>query len=103
MVPAPEDAEPLSSPESAYGNLTPEERSRAGWSQAEQKAIDLGADIIAVTNIHRKGSLYTAGGRQFTREGAGRRPRITPRQIFVEAGNNRAEAIRLLKLHRYIR
>jgi len=103
MVPATEDAEPLSSPEAVYADLTPEERTKAGWSQAEQKAINLGADIIQVTNIHRRGSLYTAGGRQFTREAAGKRPRITPRQIFEEAGDNRAEAIRLLKLHRYIR
>jgi len=103
MVPAPEDAEPLTSPEAVYADLSPAERTAAGWSQAEQHAIDLGADIVAVTNIHRAGSLYTAGGRQFTREAAGKRPRITPRQIFIEAGNNRDDAIRLLKLHRYIR
>jgi hypothetical protein len=103
MVPAGEGDEPLTNPEAIYRDLSPDERTKAGWSQAEQKAIDLGADIIAVTNIHRKGSLYTAGGRQFAREAAGKRPRITPRQIFIEAGDNRAEAIRLLKLHRYIR
>lgn len=102
MVPARAGDEPAQTPEGLYATMTAGQRSAAGWSQAEQRAIAAGADIAAVTNIHR-GGLYVAGGRQFTREAAGRRPRITPRQIYLEAGDDRAEAIRLLKLHRYIR
>ena len=90
------------SPERVYAAMTPEQRSRAGWSQAEQQAIADGADIAAVTNIHR-GGLYVAGGRQYTYEAVRGRPRITPRQIYREARGDRAEAIRLLKLHHYIR
>jgi len=90
------------SPQDIYAALTPKERSRAGWSRAEQQAIADGADIAAVTNIHR-GGLYVAGGRQYTYEAAGRRPRITPRQIYREARGDRAEAVRLLRLHDYIR
>lgn len=92
-------------PRSVYDSLTPEERSAAGWSRAEQRAIADGADISAVTNIHRRG-VYIAGGRRFTHEGAGRRNRrlrITPEQIYREAGDDRDEAIRLLRLHGYIR
>lgn len=101
MVPAGENDPPLMSPESVYEGMTPEQRSKAGWSKDEQQAIALGADIAQVTNIHR--SLYVAGGRQYTRVGAGKRPRITPRQIFREAPNDRDEQIRLLRLHRFIR
>jgi len=108
MVEAGEDDKPLMSPESVYADMTPEERSKAGWSKAEQEAIDLGADIYAVTNIHRKGSLYTAGGRQYTHESATKRgsspgPRITPRQIFKDAKGDRDEAIRLLRRFGYLR
>jgi len=102
MIPAAEGDDPPQSPQGLYDTMTPEQRQAAGWSKAEQQAIADGADIAAVTNIHR-GGLYVAGGRQFTHEAAGRRPRITPRQIYIEAGNDRDEAIRLLKLHGYIR
>jgi len=107
-VPAREGDEPLTSPEAIYADLTPEERSRAGWSRDEQAAIALGADLAQVTNIHRQGSLYEVGGRQFTRESATRRgtspgARITPRQIFRDANGDRGEALRLLRRFGYIR
>lgn len=93
----------VQSPRTIYDSLTPEERSAAGWSRAEQQAIADGADISAVTNVHR-GGVYVAGGRRFTREGGTRRrPRITPEQIYRDAGGDRDEAIRLLRLHGYIR
>jgi hypothetical protein len=93
----------VQSPEAIYATLTPAERSAAGWSRAEQQAIADGANISAVTNVHR-GGVYTAGGRKFTREGGSRRrPRITPEQIYVEAAGDRGEAIRLLRLHGFIR
>jgi len=105
-VPAPEASDLIQSPEQLYKETTPEQRTRAGYNEADQKALALGADLSAVTNIHR-GGLYVAGGKQYTREGQGRgkkkRARITPRQIFIEAGSDREEAIRLLRLHNYIR
>lgn len=96
------DGQLAESPRALYEAMTPAQRAAAGWSKAEQKAIADGADIAAVTNIHR-GGLYVAGGKQFTREAAGRRPRITPAQIYREARGDRAEAMRLLRLHHYIR
>jgi hypothetical protein len=98
-----DDLELVRDPAEVYAAMTPEERSAAGWSRAEQQAIADGADIAAVTNVHR-GGVYVAGGRKFTHEAAGRRrPRITPEQIYREARGDRAEAVRLLLLHNYIR
>lgn len=91
----------VQSPSSVYESMSDEQRSKAGWSKAEQQAIGDGADIAAVTNIHR-GGLYVAGGRQFTHEAAGRRARLTPAQIYRDAVD-RADALRLLRRHGYIR
>jgi hypothetical protein len=93
-------------PRREYDALSPAERRAAGWTEADQQAIASGADIFRVTNAKR--GVYTAGGRQFTREGkardtAGRRvARITPDQIFAEAAGDREEAIRLLRRHGYL-
>lgn len=108
MVPAGEDDEPLTSPEATYEAMTRDERTAAGWSRDEQEAIALGADIAAVTNIHRKGSLYVAGGRQFARESTTKRgsspgARITPRQIMKDANGDRDETLRLLRRFGYIK
>lgn len=109
MVPAAEGEQPTVNPEQIYRDMTPTERSAAGWSQAEQEALNLGADIAQVTNVHRKGSIYVAGGRQYTRESTSRRgasprtPRPTLRQIFADARGDRGEAVRLLKRFGYLR
>lgn len=97
----------LQSPRRIYDEMSSRERMRAGWSLVEQRAIADGADLNAVTNAAR--STYTAGGRRFTRDSATRRgvthgrPRLTPEQIYVEAGEDRAEAIRLLQRDGYVR
>lgn len=57
--------------------------------------------------INARRAIYTAGGRTFTRDsttrrGTGRKARLTPDQIYIEAGGNRDEALRLLKLHGYL-
>lgn len=96
----------VQTPRSVYESMTPQERSRAGWNKADQKAIDAGADIARVTNIHR-GGLYVAGGKRYTyeattRRGVGTGRRLTPRQIFLET-DDRDEQIRLLKRFGYIR
>lgn len=72
-----------------------------GLSEEQRKAIEDGADISQVVNARRKGAVYSASGREFTRSGR-RRVRLTPEQIYREAKGSREEAIRLLKLHGYI-
>jgi hypothetical protein len=65
------------------------------------EAVRNGADLAAVVNARR--GMYTADGRQYTRESAGRsRRRLMPEQIFRSA-RDRDDAIRLLRLHGYIR
>lgn len=63
------------------------------------QAVRDGADLAKVVNARR--GMYTAGGKLFTREAAGRRPRIMPEQIFRDA-RDRDDAIRLLRLHGFI-
>jgi hypothetical protein len=98
----------VQTPRSVYESMTPEERSKAGWSGDDQRAIDAGADIAQVTNIHR-GGLYVAGGKRYTYESTSRRgvtrgqPRPTPRQIFLDAAGDRDLAVSLLKRFGYIR
>jgi hypothetical protein len=65
------------------------------------EAVRNGADMAAVVNARR--GMYTADGRRYTREAARRqRRRLMPEQIFREA-KGRDDAIRLLRLHGYIR
>lgn len=87
-----------------------------GLSEADREAIvDEGADPSQVINARR--GMYTAGGRKFTTEGVTRRglagqrlgarrgrraSRLRPEQVYREAGGNREEAVRLLRLHGYI-
>lgn len=75
-----------------------------GLSQADAQAIADGADINQVVNAHR--GMFTAGGRKFTRALAGRRGipavRIRPEQIYRDA-TSREDAVRLLRLHGYLR
>lgn len=70
------------------------------FGKASAEAIREGADMARVVNARR--GMYEAGGRQFTHEVAGRRPRLMPEQIFREARGNRDEALRLLRLHGYL-
>lgn len=65
-------------------------------------AVRSGADMARVVNA-RRGMQTAADGRLYTTESAGRRPRLMPEQIMREAGNDRAEAVRLLRLHGYLR
>lgn len=72
--------------------------------QAGAQAVREGADLARVVNARR--GMYTADGRQFTREattarGIGRRVRLMPEQIFRDAAD-REDAIRLLRMHGYL-
>lgn len=87
-------------PRSAFDAMPRAEQERV-FGKGGAEAIRAGADPAQVVNARR--GMYTAGGRLFTRESAGRaRARIMPEQIFRDA-RNRDDAIRLLRLHGYIR
>lgn len=115
----------IPSPKEYYDRLSPAERRRAGWTEADQRAIADGGDIFAVTNAHR--GVYEAGGQKLTTEGTTRRgafggyrvdddgtlrrrargekvpKRLTPEQIYAEAGDDRGRAIRLLRENAYLK
>lgn len=110
------------SPEELYRQMTPDQRRKAGWSLADQRAIDDGGDLYQVTNARRKLRAMTVAGRpvQTTLHGATRRGlagkrlgaprgraavRLTPEQIYLEAGRlgwSRDETIRQLTRFGYI-
>jgi hypothetical protein len=69
------------------------------FTKAGAEAIRAGADISQVVNARQ--GMQTADGRLYTTVNARKRPRLMPEQIFRDA-KNREDAIRLLKLHRYI-
>jgi hypothetical protein len=86
-------------PKAYFRSLSRDDQDKA-FGAAGAEAIRSGADIAKVVNARR--GMYTADGRLFTTEAAGRRPRLMPEQILRDA-KNRDDAIRLLKLHKYIR
>lgn len=105
-IPASEDAagDLRTDPKAYFGSLTPQQQDKA-FTKAGAQAIRDGADIGQVVNARR--GMYTAGGRQLTAESTtsrGRRKgvRLMPEQIYREANGDRAEAIRLLRLHGYL-
>jgi hypothetical protein len=106
------------SPKTIFDAMTPEELRRAGWSDADVRAIGEGADIYQVTNAHRDLRSVTIAGRPLkttlqgtTAKGiAGKRlkvpVRLTPEAIYAEAdrlGWSRDETIRQLTRFGYIR
>jgi hypothetical protein len=101
-VPAAEDAaDDLRTDSKAYfASLSAAEQNRI-FTKAGAEAIRDGADIARVVNARR--GMYTAAGRQLTTEAAGRRARPMPEQIYAEAGDDRAEAVRLLQRFGYLR
>lgn len=86
-------------PRAYFRSLSKDEQGRA-FTAAGAEAIRNGADIAQVVNARR--GMYTADGRLFTTEATGRRPRLMPEQILRDA-RDRDDAIRLLRLHGYIR
>lgn len=115
----------IRSPRQAYDRMTAAERTRAGFTRADQRAIADGADLTQVVNAHR--GMYTAGGRKLTTEGTTRRglfrqfevdpetgalkarpkgstqPRLSVDEIYRIAAGDRDEAIRLLGENAYLR
>lgn len=118
----------IPAPENAAGDWTtnPDEAFRRGMvtglTKGQRQAIEDGADMSQVVNSRR--GIYTAGGREFTREGTTRRgfaghrlgqfervegeryrrsrvARLTPDQIYRDA-TSRDDAVRLLRRFGYI-
>lgn len=86
-------------PDAYFAALSREEQDELLGADAAE-AVRNGADMARVVNARR--GLYTAEGRQYTRESATRqRRRLMPEQIFREA-RDREDAIRLLRMHGYI-
>ncbi len=114
-VPAREDSadDVRTDPRAAFDDLDEAQQDKV-FTKAGAEAIRNGADISQVVNARRGMDTAVVFGQQVlhTREGvtrygvAGRRlkspVRLMPEQIFIEAKGNRAEAVRLLKLHGYI-
>ncbi|MEU8196348.1 hypothetical protein AB0C10_21430 [Microbispora amethystogenes] len=110
------------SPDELVARMSPDEQDRV-FGRAGAKALREGADIGQIVNARR--GMTTAGGKSITTEGttsrghAGRLlgqlskqpgdryrrsqiPRLTPEQIYREAGGDRDEAIRLLGRFGYL-
>lgn len=117
-VPAPEDGDArgrlmtAETPDRRFEALTPEEQDKT-FGKAGAEAIREGADIGRVVNARRGMSRAQLYGRdvRVTTEGTTRRgrtrgqargPRLMPESIFKIAGDDRDEAIRLLRLYGYI-
>lgn len=120
-APATKDVQPAS-PKALFDSMSHDQLRKAGWTEADIKAINDGADLYQVTNAHRALRSVSIAGRtlQATDQGTTRRglagkrlgagkkqraPRLTPESIYAEAdrlGWSRDETIRVLKLHGYI-
>jgi len=118
------DDYPATDPKAYYDSLSAAERVKT-FGKAGADAIDAGADMSQVVNA-RRGMYVTEDGRKATREGTTKRGlygvtqgeftkagapskysraakvRLMPEEIFKIAGNNRDEAIRLLRQYSYI-
>ena len=91
-------------PKRYFASLSAAEQDKA-FTKAGAESIRLGADMSQVVNA--RSGMYSASGKSLTRSAAtsrGRRGvRLMPEQILIEAKGDRGEALRLLKLHGYLR
>ena len=87
-------------PKAAFAAMSRDEQDRL-FGKAGAESIRAGAGMAQVVNV--RSGMYTAGGHSYTTAAAGSRPRLMPEQIYREAGTDRDEAVRLLRLHGYIR
>lgn len=90
----------MSDPRAYFATLDEAEQNRI-FTNAGAEAIRDGADIGRVVNARR--GMTAAGGTTTTTELAGRgRVRPMPERIYLEAGGNRDEAVRLLRRFGYL-
>jgi hypothetical protein len=87
-------------PKAYFNSLSADEQDRV-FTKAGAEAIRLGSDPSRVVNA-RRGMVSAADGRLYTTEAAGRRPRLMPETILAQADGDRAEALRLLRLHGFL-
>lgn len=99
----------IKSPEARYAEMSRAERTRAGFTKADQAALAEGADLGQVVNARR--GMYDAGA--YTRTGTTKRglfgsvpenrgrKRLSVDQIYRDAVD-RDDAIRLLQQNRYL-
>jgi hypothetical protein len=97
-------------PEAYFNSLTRQEQIDY-FGAAATKAI-LDARVMSIQR--KKGGLYTAGGKRYTTEATTRRgfygrdpetrgtPRMTPEQIYKDAGDDRILALSMLERYGYI-
>lgn len=120
-APVKDHVEPQS-PKALFDAMSPTQLRKAGWTEADIKAVSEGADIYQVTNAHLSLRSMNIAGQQLqttlagsTRRGlAGQRlgaakgkaaVRLTPESIYAEAqrlGWSRDETLTQLKRHGYI-
>lgn len=117
-IPAAENSPDLrTNPHAFFDHLTREQQD-ARFGAADAEAIRNGADLFQVVNAHRGLSERELFGRtvQTTTEGITRRglagqvmrasgvkgPRLSVRQIFADAGEDRALALSLLRRYGYL-
>lgn len=96
-IPAREDTgdDARTDPQAYFESLTPADQDRI-FTSAGAQAIRDGADMNQVVNARR--GMYRAGARPI-------RPRSTrplPEQIYDQAGDDRAQAVELLRRHGYL-
>ncbi len=70
-----------------------------GLTGAQTKALNEGADMAQVVNSRRG---MDSARSLTTREATGRGQRLTPEGIYARAGDDRDEALRLLRQHGYL-
>ena len=85
--------------------VNPDQAWRDGWvsdlTEAEQQALEDGADLGQVVNVRRKSAGLRVAGRILSREG-GRTGRLTPEGIY-QLASDRTEALELLTRFGYLR
>lgn len=91
----------VTSPRRYFDSLSAAEQDQA-FTRAGAQAIRDGADISQVVNARRGMTSAGTTTASTTRRGVAERGRLMPEAIYRQAGNNRDEAIRLLKQHGYL-
>lgn len=108
-IPASEDsANSMTTDPSAYFHSLSKEQQDKTFTRGGAEAVRLGGDLSQVVNARRGLSTATTTTTGTTKRGlAGQRlqgrTRVTPDHILRQANGDRAEAIRLLTQHGYIR
>lgn len=107
----------LVDPMAYFKSLDEADQNKYFGVNASRALREEGADIYQIVNAtSRKGAVSTVGGRKYTNEavtrrgiygqaakkGGRREPRLTPEQIYKDAGSDRIEAVRLLTKYGYI-